>query len=77
MTSSTTPKVSRTAFWYVKFVFACYGAGVGAAILIMVLSMPLGLSLWLTQRHAGVMPLGAAVFLFAIAFAPLIWKRLR
>jgi hypothetical protein len=76
MTGST-PQVSRTLFWYVKFVFACYGAGVGAAIMLSALSMPFGLLPWLLGRQSGVMPLGAAVFLFAIGFAPLIWMRLR
>ena len=72
------PKASRSAFWYVKFVFACYGAGVGATILLLVFSLPfIEFRTWITVRHAGVEPLGVATLAFAIAVAPLMWKRLR
>jgi hypothetical protein len=77
MPGSAPPK-PRTFFWYVKFVLACYGAGLGAAVLLLLAVMPfVGLRSAFFERHHGVEPFGAAMLIFAIAFAPLIWRRLR
>jgi len=76
-TAGTVDRKQRNFLWYVKFIFACCGAGFGAAILLTILSMPLGLFPWFTERDSGVEPIGAASFVFALVFALLIWRRLR
>jgi hypothetical protein len=75
----TTPtyKGRRNFFWYVKFIFACYAAGFAAAMLLLLISMPLGSLAWLTERRFGIDPRGVAILVFGAAFAPVIWRRLR
>ena len=67
----------RRFTWYVKFFMACYGAGLGSAIVLLLVSMPFGGLSWMTDRHRGVDPLGVAIFLLGSAFGPFIWRRLR
>ena len=76
MTNSI-PKNGRSFFWYVKFIFACYAAGFGVAMLLFLISMPVAGLAWLTERKFGVEPLGVGIFVFGAAFAPVIWRRLR
>ena len=69
---------SRSVLWYAKFILACYAAGFSAALLLLLISMPIfGPLLPLTERRFGVEPFGVAILLFAVAFAPIIWRRLK
>jgi len=69
---------SRTAFWYVKFVLACYAAGFAAALLLLLILMPfVRLRDALFERHFGVELFGAALLVSAILLSPLVWRYLR
>jgi hypothetical protein len=72
------PEVSRTFYWYIKFVLAVYAAGFAAAMLLVLAAMPfVGLRAALFERWHGVEPFAVAMFMFGIAFSHIIWRRLR
>jgi hypothetical protein len=65
----------RKGFWYLKFLFAAYAAGLASWMLLMVVSLPFGGfefgERWL-HPYAGVQML-----VLGLAWSPIIWRKLR
>ena len=60
----------RTAFWYLKFLFACYGAAIALLMLVVVISLPFSPDL--LSDHARLLML-----VFTLAVSPIVYRYLR
>jgi len=66
----------RTAFWYVKWVLACYGAAFGIFLLALIVSLPfVGVRLadWVLLEPSG----RFGLFVVMLAVSPFIFKHLK
>ena len=63
----------RNLWWYGRFLFACWGAGLGITIVFAVLAMPFSRTDWIGYFAQN----GYPMLLAAMLVSPLIWKRLR
>jgi hypothetical protein len=66
---------NRSGLWYFKFLFALFAAGFASWLLVLVISLPFGgfqfVEQWLVPFYEVVSSI------FAVAWSPLVWRKLR
>jgi hypothetical protein len=60
---------NRTVLWYIKFLFACYAAGIASAIFLSVVALPI-------VGYAGIEAMFGKEGLFGILLLSLLWSPL-